>query len=101
MVIAARQQRGAGRRADRRGVKSVTALMPLPAFRVKVGGMNRPAIGFGLTKADIIQQDDENVGSALWAAGTVQPVADVWRFRAWDRPRWRRLWTGRAALDLP
>ena len=59
-VVASSEQRGAGRRADRRGVKGVVA----DAFVGELGEGGRvdfAAEGVGHAEADVIDEDDEDV----------------------------------------
>ena len=71
MVIAARQQRCARRRADRRGVEGVVG----DAFIAQFGqrrGVDRTAEGIGHAEADIVHQHDQDVRGAWREDGWAQ-----------------------------
>ena len=64
MMIAAGQKRRAGRRADRGGVEGVVA----DAFTGDAAQgrrVRRTAVCIGLSEADIVEQDDDDVGRVL------------------------------------
>ena len=64
LVIAAGEQRGPRRRADRGRMEGVVADALTGDARQR-GRVDRPAVGVGQAEADIVQQDDQNVGRVL------------------------------------
>ena len=64
MVISPGQQRGAGRRTQRRGVESVVA-QTSPGNTVQGGGRDRAAKSGGRPEPDVVEEDDDDVGSNL------------------------------------
>ena len=61
MLVAARQQRGAGGRADRGGVEGIVGDALAGEFGQR-GRADVAAKGVGLTEAHIVQKDDQDVG---------------------------------------
>ena len=88
VVVAAGQQRLAGRRAQRRGVEAV---VPQTAGGEALGGRRvaRPAERARRAEADVVEQDHQHVrarppaGAAARSAGTTSP--GPWR-RRWSDP---------------
>ena len=76
LVVAAGQQRRPRRRADRRGVEGVVAdaLVGEPRQRRRV---DRTAEGVRQAEADVVEQDDEDVGRVLREGGSSRPAADA------------------------
>ena len=64
LVVASGQQRRPRRRADRRGMEGVVADALVRDARQR-GRMDRSAVGVGQAEADVVEQDDEDVGGIL------------------------------------
>ena len=77
VMVAAGQQRRAGRRAERRGVELVVAQ---PALRqpLERRHVDRPAEGARLAEAHVVDQHDEHV-RAPWPAPSPRTAAGPWR----------------------
>ena len=93
LMIAAGQQCGTRRRADRRSVKRVVADALIRDARQR-GRPDRATVGVRQSEADVVQQDDQNVGRilgqmALHDAGLVLRVLQGRRGYARRRGRWK------------
>ena len=64
LVVAPGQERRPRRRADRRRVERVVADAFVGDARQR-WGVDRPAVGVGQAEADVVKQDDEDVGRVL------------------------------------